>query len=182
GTIDITSKRWGPHHGPQANILSGNATYEFAGETYDTDHPHFTSPGSDGCVTCHMASPYGAQAGGHTMSLTYDYHGSERANTAGCESDLCHASMDDLNPNGFQDSIIVRIEALRTLLINDGVIDPADPDYALIPDVGPLTLTLVQAGALYNFQTFREDRSNGIHNPSLALDALDASIAAMGGR
>lgn len=181
GTIDLTSKRWGPHHGPQANLLSGNGPYEFAGESYTTDHAHYIS-NDDGCTTCHMAAPYGAQAGGHTMSMTYDYHGSERANTAGCETAGCHGTMDDLNPDGIQDSIVVRIEALRTLLINDGVIDPNDPDYALIPYGGSLTLTVVQAGALYNFQFFREDRSNGIHNPDLAFDALDASIAAMGGR
>ncbi len=182
GTIDITSKRWGPHHGPQSNILSGNAAYEFAGESYSTSHAHFTSDDSEGCPTCHMPPPYGAQAGGHTMSMTYDYHGSVREHKDGCEVTGCHSTLDEFNYHGVQDSVVVLIEALRTVLIDGGIIDPDDPDYALVPSGGSLTLTVTEAGALYNFQTFREDRSKGIHNPGLAYDALNASITAMGGR
>lgn len=182
GTIDITSKRWGPHHGPQSNILSGNATYEFAGESYDTDHAHFISDDSEGCPTCHMAPPFGAQAGGHTWNMTYEYHDEEEDHVEGCETTGCHSSVDDFNHRGIQDSVVFLIEELRTVLLNGGILNPDDPDYALVPSGGSLTLTVTEAGALYNFQTFREDRSKGIHNPALALDALNASITAMGGR
>lgn len=182
GTIDITSKRWGPHHGPQSNILSGNAAYEFAGESYRTTHAHFVSVDSEGCVTCHMPPPYGAQAGGHTWNMTYDYHGSEREYIEGCETTGCHSTLDGFDYGITHDSVVVLIEALRTVLLNGGILDPEDPNYALVPSGGSLTLTVTEAGALYNFQLFREDRSSGIHNPGLALDALNASITAMGGR
>ncbi len=178
GTMELTNKRWGPHHGPQSNILSGNAAYEFAGESYSTTHAHYVSDDSEGCVTCHMASPYGAQAGGHTMSVTYDYHGSERELIAGCEITGCHSTLDGFDYHDIQDSVVVLIEALRTALLNANVLDTADINYANVPN----TLTVNEAGALYNFQLFREDRSSGIHNPGLALDALNASITAMGGR
>jgi hypothetical protein len=181
GTIEITDIRWGPHHGPQANILSGNAAYEFAGESYDTDHAHYISDDSEGCVTCHMALPFGAQAGGHTWNMTYEYHGSEEDHIVGCETVGCHSTLEDFNYHEIQDSVVVLIEALRTVLLDGGILDPDDPDYALVPEGGSLTLTVTEAGALYNFQLFREDRSNGIHNPDLAFNALNASITAMGG-
>ncbi len=178
GTIDLTSKRWGPHHGPQSNLLSGNGPYEFAGESYTTDHVHYFSTSSEGCVTCHMATPFGAQAGGHTWKMSYDYHGSDVNNIAGCETSGCHVNFVDFAYRGIQDSVVVLIEALRTILLTANILDTADVNYAQVPN----TLTVNEAGALYNFQFFREDRSNGIHNPDLAIEALDASITAMGGR
>jgi hypothetical protein len=90
--------------------------------------------------------------------------------------------LDEFNYHGVQDSVEVLIGALRTVLLNGGILNPEDSNYAFVPSGGSLTLTVTEAGALYNFQTFREDRSSGVHNPGLAYDALNASITAMGGR
>lgn len=176
GTVIITSSRWGPHHGPQSALLSGLGTYEFAGENYTRNHAHYTSASSEGCPTCHMAAPFGSQAGGHTWNLTYDFHGVEEDLVAGCETVGCHSSIDDFHYHDVQDTVVAKIDELRTLLFNAGIINASDQ--AVVPE----TLTVDEAGALYNFQFFREDRSNGVHNPALTLDALDASIAIMGGR
>ncbi len=176
GTVIITSSRWGPHHGPQANILSGNSAYVFAGETYTTAHAHYVSPSSEGCVTCHMSAPFGSQAGGHTWNMTYDYHGAEEDQIAGCETAGCHSTLTDFSYGGVQDSVLAMLTTLETLLLNAGIIDSTG--LAVVPE----TLTVAQAGALYNFNMFEEDRSEGIHNPGYAYDVLNASITAMGGR
>lgn len=178
GTVDITSSRWGPHHGPQSNILSGQGAYVFPGESYRNQHPHYTA-NLEGCPTCHMAQPFGSQAGGHTWNMTYVYHGSEEDNTAGCMTTefSCHASVDDFHYHGIQDSVDVLVAVLDTLLMDAGIINPAN---GLIN--APITLTADQAGATFNYYMFEEDRSRGIHNPVYYMDALNASITAMGGR
>jgi len=171
GEVKITSKRWGPHHGPQGNVLSGNSAYEFTGP-YDSSTPHYIA----GCPTCHMAPAVGIMAGGHTMGLIEegdDY-------VAGCEASECHTVVDDFNYHGVQDSVDVLIGALRSALIDANILDSSD--YALVPTGDTLTLSITQAGALFNFQMFREDRSLGVHNPNYAIAALNASVEAMAGR
>lgn len=175
GPVIITSSRWGSHYGPQANLLSGNGPYEFADETYTTDHAHYIS-NDNGCITCHMSAPFGSQSGGHTWNMTYDYHGAEEDQIAGCLTPGCHSTLEGFAYHGVQDSVVVLIDELRTLLLTAGIIDSTD--LAVVPE----TLTVDQAGALYNFKFFEGDRSEGIHNPALAFDALNASITAMGGR
>lgn len=181
GNVTITSSRWGPHHGPQATTLSGNGAYEFPGETYTKDHAHYTSTSSEGCPTCHMAAPFGAQAGGHTWNMTYFYHGAEEDFVTGCGSPGCHSSVDDFSYGGVQDSVVALLGSLETLLINGNILNPAT-GLLNVPSGGSITLTASEAGAYFNYVLFEEDRSEGIHNPPYVLDALNASITALGGR
>ncbi len=74
-STNITSNRWGPHHSMQGNMLAGSGGHEFAGFEYQ-DSPH-TIAATNGCPSCHMAPPFGAQAGGHSMNLIYDFHGED---------------------------------------------------------------------------------------------------------
>ncbi len=171
GDVKISNKRWGPHHGPQGNALSGNSAYEFSGP-YDNSTAHYEA----GCPACHMAPVVGIVAGGHTMSL--DEEGDDYVE--GCEASDCHASVDDFNYHGVQDSVAALIASLRSLLIDGAILDSSD--YALVPTGDTLTLTIPEAGALFNYQMFREDRSLGVHNPNYTIDALNQSIATMGGR
>ncbi len=171
GDVTITSAYWGVHHGPQGGILAGAGGYEFTGLTYPTA-PHIhgavaTNP--DGCVTCHMANPYGDQAGGHTMFMAYQYHGSDEPNLAGCATAGCHANTADWETLGylgfdyknFQTAVLADLAALKTKLLAVGIVT-AD-DHAV-----PGTWTEVQAGALLNYLMVLEDRSNGVHNPSVS--------------
>ena len=46
-TVTISSSHWGPHHGPQGDVLFGANGFEFEGYTYETDirlyqKPHVT--------------------------------------------------------------------------------------------------------------------------------------------
>ncbi|MFQ6121998.1 MAG: hypothetical protein ACE5LA_02940, partial [Dehalococcoidales bacterium] len=165
GDVEITSPYWGPHHGPQSAILLGVAGYgksTGAGIHY--------SVVKEGCPVCHMADAYGAQAGGHTMSMEYIYHGHETPNLAGCET--CHADIESFDRNGVQTEVEALLDELRELLIADGIMD--DTDHAV-----PGTYSAERAGALFNYLMVLEDRSDGVHNPAYAKALLQTAIDAL---
>ena len=110
-TVRITSSRWGPHHGPQADILNGSGAYQFADVATYRNSPHRNLV-TDGCPQCHMATPFGTQSGGHTMNMAYTFHGSAVDNVAGCNNDACHSGLTDFDLDGTQDSVEVYIEEL----------------------------------------------------------------------
>jgi len=164
GDVEITSTRFGPHHGPQSTMLTGIAGYgEFKGSNVHASIP-------DGCTTCHMADAYGKQAGGHTMKMEYEYHGHEVANVAGCES--CHSGIEDFDRNGLQTEVQAMLDELKALLVAEGLIDESDSGITG-------TFSSEQAGALWNYKTVLEDRSDGVHNPQFAKALLQTGIDAL---
>jgi len=88
-TIATSNTRIGVHHAPMTNFMLGKIPFEFTGDAYPTSNPHLAA---DGCISCHMATPYGYLAGGHNMGVTYDSHGTETLLTTGCL--ICHTSND----------------------------------------------------------------------------------------
>jgi len=166
----ITSNRFGGHHGPQANILTGNGLYKFTGTTSYGINTHGTFV-TDACVTCHMAEAYGTQSGGHTMKMAYDYHGTITKNTAGCAS--CHTNTADLVKawDDTQAEVEELIVELRDILTAKGVYNPADGL------AKPGTFKANYAAAYINYQLIEEDRSLGVHNPQYVIGILKNTIA-----
>ncbi|NOY51261.1 MAG: hypothetical protein GXO88_11970 [Chlorobi bacterium] len=167
--VEIGSPYWGAHHGPQGLILGGTGAFEI-GDGYSNGL--HTTLVTDGCVTCHMATAYGTQAGGHTMNITYMYHGHEVINTAGCIS--CHTDASALNDKieATQTEFDELLATLGDLLIAQGIMDE---NFRAIPG----TMTATQAGVLMNFNMVREDGSHGVHNGNYVRAILNNSIAAM---
>ncbi len=125
----------------------------------------------DTCTTCHMADAYGKQAGGHTMSMAYEYHGHEVANVAACGS--CHSDVEDFDVNGTVTEIQALADELQGLLLAEGLLD--EDGYAVTG-----TYTSAQAGALWNYRmVVLEDRSGGVHNPGYAKFLLETGIDAL---
>src|SRR5680860_344784 len=163
GDYEITSARFGPHHGPQSSMLLGVGGY---GE-YKGSSVHYDAV-DNGCLDCHMTdSAYGKQAGGHTFKMAYDYHGTETEFLAGCLK--CHEDIESFDRNGVETEIATMVEELRGLLVKQGLIDEADAGI-----VG--TFSAEQAGALWNYKAVTEDRSNGLHNPGYAKFLLTTGI------
>ncbi|PLX31243.1 MAG: hypothetical protein C0600_06165 [Ignavibacteria bacterium] len=166
---EVTSKRFGPHHGPQSSLLAGAMGVEIPGTvSWTANNPHRNIP--DGCLTCHMAEAYGGQSGGHVMSMGYEYHEELVPNTAGCED--CHGELDDFDYNGWVTEYEGLMAQLRQLLIDKGAL--LDDDYAVTG-----TFSAALASALYNYRYLLEDRSDGIHNPRYAKAMLQNSIEAI---
>ena len=172
--FEITSTRIGVHHGPNANLILGKTAFEL-GSSYPSNNPHSASTG---CVKCHMATPYGYQAGGHNMSMLYDSHGTETRLLTGCTP--CHdisssSLLTEFNTKitNFQDNIRSKLTTLENKLIAAGVYDASTG----LAAKGTFKANAVLAYLNYNM--IKEDRSAGIHNPSYIETILDNSITTM---
>jgi hypothetical protein len=177
--VTLTSYRFGGHHGPQANVLAGVGFMNFEGEGLGGNfHGEIIT---DGCVTCHMAEAYGVQAGGHTMRMNYEYHGSDAVSLAGCTS--CHGETDDDQDTlhqeieDLQEEVEILLGALKAALIAVDMYDDGSHGHAgyAVAGVQPANY----AGAFLNYQMIEEDRSLGIHNPTFVVALLENTIAAI---
>jgi hypothetical protein len=163
---------WGPHHSAQASMLSGNGGYEFAGYEYqDSPHAHVVI---NGCPSCHMATPFGALAGGHSMNMTHESEGSEIDLVAGCNAEDCHwGAVTDFSFAGAQAEVGGLLDELHAALLAGGIIDSSG-------SAVPGKYSEAEAGALYNFLFVDGDRSEGIHNTKYAKALLEASLTELG--
>jgi hypothetical protein len=170
------SEHWGPHHGPQGDLLNASNGYEFDGYDYgNTGHANIFN--NVGCIGCHMGNPQthiGYRIGGHSFNMVYYDIIEDTALTLVGVCQQCHPSTESFDHDGIQTEVDSLLEELETLLYAAGVIGadahPFDDD--TIPDVNV-------AGALYNFLVVEEDRSHGVHNPEYIVDLLESAIEYM---
>jgi len=168
-SVTITSPYWGIHHGPQGVMLAGTGGVEFTGSLTYTNSAH-TAVVTDACVTCHMADAYGTQAGGHTMNMTYLYHGQEKLNDAACKTCHTDVSTDIDNVHAELDPIF---QSLKVALAQRGVLDTTSMHPV------PKKMKEIEAGAILNLLFFEEDRSEGVHNTDYAKALLQNSLEAV---
>ncbi len=182
------SSRFGPHHGPQADMLQGTHGYQFSGYTYTTT-THATQV-SDACVGCHMGNPAqhdGYNVGGHSFNMRYTAHdGTEYTLIGVCAP--CHSR--------YGESGVAQFDDFKPRDINgDGTVEGVQTEFDHLADsLGVLLAKVInsstglfkstkvsreQAGAAYNYRTYLEDRSRGIHNPKYFEGLLKSSIQYM---
>jgi len=180
------SSHYGPHHGPQADMLEG-----VNGITYG--NPIGSSPHKDcvpnTCPTCHMqaqaaTSPAFLRAGGHTFEPACSASGTNPAVQLTAVCVQCHGSITTFNfPTVDYDG--------------DGVVEGVQTEVAnlmlrlatLLPPVGVaktnLTITSTwtpqQLKAAYNYLFVQSDGSYGVHNIAYTVDLLKGSIADLNG-
>lgn len=175
GVTNTLSTRWGPHHGPQGDLLMGSNGYEYAGYSYE-ETPYHRQMNADGCVDCHMKT-VGLGMGGHTFAMTAvnEETLAETFNPNACKG--CH---EDIGTNydlhGVQTDVDAKILQLQGLLITANVLDsttllPKAPAAAPNNKVSPEV-----AGAVWNYLICKEDRSHGVHNPNYVLGLLQSAI------
>jgi len=168
--VIITSAYWGQHYGIPSAALWGTAGYEFTDASVDYPTPGSKMHATTGCKTCHMATAYGDQAGGHTFKMSYSYHGRDVDNVAGCKT--CHDSAEDFGFLGAQAEVTDLTDSLETILLANGWIDAS-------AHIVPATYTADQAGAVLNLQYVHHEGSHGIHNPSYIKALLKNTIEAI---
>jgi len=151
--VTVTSSHYGPHLGPQANVINGLAGYEF-GQNLGTSGPHESA--SD-CVSCHMHSG-GTGTGGHTWMVGVE----------ACTG--CHTGLTDFDYNGVESEIEELLADLGVALTTAEMLDAEGHP------VAPVTYQADSVGALWNYLLVEEDRSHGIHNPAYAKALLEASL------
>lgn len=173
GTVNITSSRYGPHHGPQGVMLPGLNGYEVAGPLQYENSAHtllLANNVRNACIQCHMGTAQGVASGGHTFRVISE---DGEINTAACAE--CHLDEDvllDLVADR-QGQIEARLEELRLLLVARGLLN-GTTDLAI-----PGSFEGHEAGALFNYRFVQEDHSRGVHNFKYANALLVNSIAVL---
>jgi hypothetical protein len=171
--------RYGGHHSPVAQIISGTGLFEFsgsatiAGGAFTHGDPDY-NPGV--CAGCHMAEAYGAQAGGHTLQMAYELHGSEVENVAGCNAVGCHKTVEDFDHWNVRPEIKGLLSDLAAELYRLGIKADADPT-SVSAKSGSFPGDV--AAGFVNFQLITEDKSGGLHNPPYVRNVLKNTIAKM---
>lgn len=190
--VSITTFRFGPHHGPQGNMMAGTGNtgaYEIQGSMNYKDSKHVTDANSS-CVSCHMASGEGSGGnialGGHSNNVaTGSWEDDSRVvNVNGCLK--CHPETDNSSITALvkasRESNQVIINELRQKLFDMGYID--DHDYVIAngeraSSDNPLEISPLHAAAVYNFKFITEDKSMLIHNPMYAKALVQNSLEAL---
>ncbi|MHB9030418.1 MAG: hypothetical protein ACYC9O_16755 [Candidatus Latescibacterota bacterium] len=168
-TLRVTSNRFGPHYGSQSSVLIGKGGYEIKGAVAYESSPHGTMV-ANGCVTCHGATPYGKESGGHTLKMAYDYHGAITPNVAGCVS--CHSGAKNFDIKGAQTEVDALMKELKDLLLAKKLLTEDDLTVAG-------TYPVDQVGATFNYRMLLGDASKGVHNAKYTKALLKNSIAYM---
>ena len=164
-SLNITSSRWGPHHGPQSNMLAAKGAYN--------DGSFGTSPHKDhiGCIGCHGGNAQGNVVGGHTLIMTSADLGD---NIAVCKP--CHSSITSFDLNGDQTTIEGMYNQLKVQLATFNMLDT---NTMLLK---PKKYAQADLAVFWNFMLVDADRSMGVHNFQYTYDMLQAGITHFGGK
>ena len=175
-------RHYGPHHGPQGDMIAGTGAVEYGGEIASTGHIYATE---DGCASCHMQGvarddPAHLQVGAHTFRMVWDAGTPDAPEddvdrTAVCVD--CHGPMDsfdlpraDYDGDGDVEGVQTEVKDLMEVLA------------MALPPVGENAVEVVeeytpeQLKAAYNYEFVLEDKSYGIHNTKYTVGMLKASI------
>jgi hypothetical protein len=179
------SNRFGPHHGPQADMLAGVNAITYGLTIPSSGHGQVVT---NTCVNCHMQTVGAtdaafAHAGGHTFNMAFETETNEIQMVAACQS--CHGtavtSFDipkidydgDGVVKGVQTEVMGLVKQLSVLL------PPVGVEKTTVEDVGKYcttNYTQAELNATYNLLFVLEDKSSGIHNTAYTVGLLKASI------
>jgi len=166
-SVKLTT-RFGPHHGPQSDMLIGTGGYEYP--EYDYSNSAHTNVTEDGCINCHMASAIGYAVGGHTFNMADSASGHDNFN--GCNVSACHnGEVTSFDLDGVQTEIVDLLDTLKNVLITA---DLADTTGA--PKKDKIVKDRDSSGAVFNYMFVESDRSEGIHNTEYARGLLQSAI------
>jgi len=178
----VGSSHFGPHHGPQADMLEGTNGFTYGRQIPSSAHAWAAA---DTCVTCHMqatASTDAAflQAGGHTFKPSFTPDGKPKVElVAACQG--CHGKeittfnfpLFDYNNDGVIEGVQTEVQHLL-----DQLSTMLPPDKSVKTSLNiDATWTRPQLEAAYNWQFVVNDGSRGVHNTAYAVGLLKASIS-----
>jgi hypothetical protein len=175
------SSHFGPHEGPQADMLEGANGFTYGQSIPSSAHRDVVT---NSCVACHMQNiastdPAFTHAGGHTFEISW----TNEDLVAACQQ--CHGStitgfnfpLQDYDGDGVIEGVQTEVQNLLNKL--SLLLPPAGTvKSSLSPDT---TWTQPQLEAAYNWMFVNNDGSFGIHNTAYAVGLLKASIANLTG-
>jgi len=175
------SAHYGPHEGPQADMMMGTNGYTY-GQSIPTSAHQFVVPNT--CVTCHMqevatTDPGFLHVGDHTFTPSYTPPGGKKEMlVAACQT--CHGPdvttfdfpLFDYNGDGVIQGVQTEVQSLL-----DKLSTMLPPNNSVKTSLSiDSTWNQHQLQAAYNWQFVNNDGSRGIHNTAYAVGLLKASI------
>jgi hypothetical protein len=194
--------RFGPHHGPQADLLLAGNIPIFEDENGNIiefrSSPHAVAvvPGQNqgnSCNICHMAGELADAegninlVGGHSWNMN-DAEGTDFVEScAPCHGIVGESFKDkkyylngnaDHDGNGIAEGVQLEVHGLMEQLAL--LLPPVgESEVSLSSDDSTLTQSIMKSAYVYIW--IEEDRSFGIHNPAFAVDLLQTAIEEVGG-
>jgi hypothetical protein len=183
------SKYFGPHHGPQGDMIAGVNAAEYGQDMPSSKH---LSVVEESCAQCHMqATPDGlpeyaaGKIGGHSFALSYDDGTNAPIHlTEACMS--CHGEIEDFDFGGEDYNLNGIVEGVQSEI--EGLLHEIA---MLLPPIGSPDIdqdglksefnTQALKSGLYNYLFVEEDGSLGVHNPKYAAALLSSSLAELKG-
>ena len=176
------SAHFGPHEGPQADMLAGTNGYTYGQKIPSSAHQYVVQ---DTCVNCHMQTvaatdPAFLNAGDHTFKTTYAPAGKPAENLVGaCQS--CHGKevtafdfpLFDYNGDGTIEGVQTEVQHLLDQLST--MLPPNNSVKTALTIDSSWTKPQLEAG--YNWLFVTNDGSRGVHNTAYTVGLLKASIA-----
>ncbi|MFH1009088.1 MAG: FlgD immunoglobulin-like domain containing protein [Candidatus Latescibacterota bacterium] len=186
--VQVYSSRYGPHYGPQTDMLMGTNAAEFGKEIESSGHKYAAS---DACVTCHMAGTPGTDepgqfmVGEHTFAMRWDGDTPEDdtddvENVGACAS--CHGELEsfdkkssvDFDGDGSIEGVQTEVHGLLERLALK--LPPlGDPAVTVTADY-----TASELMAAYNYKFVKDDGSYGVHNTKYAVGLLQLALKDLG--
>lgn len=179
--------RFGPHHGPQTDMLAGTNAVEYDRHIPSSAHLFAVQ---DTCASCHMQElpndhPGKNLSGEHTFKSiwdagTPDNHADDVHLVNACVQ--CHGPIEsfdfarqDFDGDGDIEGVQTEVHGLMAMLANH--LPPLGENSV---DVTP-EYTPAQLKGAFNYLFVEADGSHGIHNTSYTVNILKASIADLTG-
>jgi hypothetical protein len=179
------TSRFGPHHGPQADVLMGTGGYTYGRAIPSSAHGFVVE---DTCATCHMQTvattdPGFLSVGGHTFTISWPGDAKTKPVELVGACKTCHGPMVktfdfpllDYDGDGVIDGAQTEVQHLLDQL--SAMLPPAGKAKTALTIDGTWTRAQLEAG--YNWQVVANDGSRGIHNMAYTVGLLKASIADM---
>jgi hypothetical protein len=178
----VGSAHYGPHEGPQADMLMGTNGYTYGEKIPSSAHQYVVT---NTCVDCHMQTvastdPAFLNAGDHTFKTTYAPTGKPAEDlVAACQT--CHGTdvttfdfpLFDYNGDGVIDGVQTEVQKML-----DQLSTMLPPNNSVKTSLTiDSTWTKPQLEAAYNWLFVTNDGSHGVHNTAYAVGLLKGSIA-----
>jgi hypothetical protein len=177
------SAHYGPHEGPQADMIEGTNGFTYGKKMPSSAHEFAVK---ETCVGCHMQAVATTDkgflsVGGHTFKVAYTPAGATApvqllGACQGChgpEVDSFDFPLFDYDGDGEIEGVQTEVQHLMDKL--SSMLPPAGKSKdALVIDA---TWTRPQLEAAYNWLFVNKDGSKGIHNTAYTVALLKASIA-----
>jgi len=177
------STHFGPHEGPQADMLEGTNGFTYGQDIPSSAHAYVVA---DTCVGCHTQEPASTDpnlglVGGHTFTMAFAGNATVPAEEMIGACQTCHGP----EVTQFDFPLMDYVGNGQIVGVQSEVQELLDNLALMLPPVGQAktslnidsTWTQPQLEAAYNWLFVNNDGSRGIHNMAYTVGLLKASIA-----